>query len=153
MVRVLSAVAFVLAISMGVQASATCQCLFQDGSHCCVYAVSPPTIYTPTGRRSQLKRHVLSECKWPSRGLHQRLPRQTPVYWQRCLRSGWQMVSSQRMERPVAHRMRLVTCLVWNYGKRWNYRWRGRWGYSARFYLCPQIEQIILNCCSEYPLW
>lgn len=42
MVRILSAVAFVLALAMGAQASATCQCLFSDGSHCCVYVVSFP---------------------------------------------------------------------------------------------------------------
>ncbi|CAI9631302.1 hypothetical protein GT037_003335 [Alternaria burnsii] len=35
MVRILSAVAVVLAIAFGAQASYTCQCNFSDGSHCC----------------------------------------------------------------------------------------------------------------------
>ncbi|KAF4450518.1 hypothetical protein F53441_6373 [Fusarium austroafricanum] len=37
MVKITSAVLFFM-IALGVQASATCQCLFSDGSHCCVYS-------------------------------------------------------------------------------------------------------------------
>ncbi|KAJ4138479.1 hypothetical protein NW768_002314 [Fusarium equiseti] len=38
MVRITSAITFLLTAALGVQAAATCQCLFQDGSNCCVYS-------------------------------------------------------------------------------------------------------------------
>lgn len=36
MVRIVSFVAFLLSVAVGAQAAAFCQCLYQDGSHCCV---------------------------------------------------------------------------------------------------------------------
>ncbi|KAK8102154.1 hypothetical protein PG984_015300 [Apiospora sp. TS-2023a] len=36
MVRIVSALTLLLATALGAQAAATCQCLFNDGSHCCV---------------------------------------------------------------------------------------------------------------------
>ncbi|EOA90576.1 uncharacterized protein SETTUDRAFT_24722 [Exserohilum turcica Et28A] len=36
MVRISTCIALVLSIALGAEASAICQCLFPDGSHCCV---------------------------------------------------------------------------------------------------------------------
>lgn len=114
MVRILSAVAFVLALAVGAQAAATCQCLFSDGSHCCVYVVSPSA---PMAKAlSSLTPRVLPERQRPRRGLHQRLPRQAPVDRQRRLRRQRQVVQRQRLERPVPHRLCEISLVVWLWG-------------------------------------
>jgi hypothetical protein len=42
MARILSIVTLLLASALTTQAAQFCQCLFQDGSHCCVYSVRLP---------------------------------------------------------------------------------------------------------------
>ncbi|KAJ4012657.1 hypothetical protein NW752_008370 [Fusarium irregulare] len=41
MVRLLTTVAVLLSVAMSAQAAAFCQCLYSDGSHCCVDENTP----------------------------------------------------------------------------------------------------------------
>jgi hypothetical protein len=43
MVRILSIATMLIASAITAQAAQFCQCLFGDGSHCCVYSVSSPS--------------------------------------------------------------------------------------------------------------
>jgi hypothetical protein len=43
MVRILSLATLLIASAFTAQAAQFCQCLFSDGSHCCVYSVSNPS--------------------------------------------------------------------------------------------------------------
>ena len=43
MVRILSLATLLIASAITTQAAMFCQCLFGDGSHCCVYSVSNPS--------------------------------------------------------------------------------------------------------------
>jgi len=43
MVRILSLATIIIASAISAQAAQFCQCLFGDGSHCCVYSVSNPS--------------------------------------------------------------------------------------------------------------
>jgi hypothetical protein len=54
MVRILSLASLLIASAITAQAGQFCQCLFSDGSHCCLYSVSNPS------RTKQGERHVES---------------------------------------------------------------------------------------------
>lgn len=57
MVRISTCIALVLSIALGAEASAICQCLFPDGSHCCVITVSNTLFLIPTERKKK-KQHA-----------------------------------------------------------------------------------------------